>query len=248
MTHPTRGRARIGALVPFTNSNLEPDLMMMCPAGVSVHLTRIGGYDEDEIPDETQMAGLGAANMDEPLALLQGVRPDVIMYGCTSATLAHGPSFDRALTQQIKARSGAQTVTAAGALVHALKSLGISKFAFASPYVASLNDRAIAFLEDEGFEAISRADVTERLGNEGQGALQPDAVIELARRADHPKAEAIVLSCTDMRAAETIAQIEEALGKPVITSNQAMMFQTLELLGINDPPAGFGQIMERLRP
>ena len=102
----TRGRARIGALVPFTNTNLEPDLAMLRPEGVSLHFARLGGYDADEIPDDEQMAGLGAADMEEELRLIQGVRPDLIMYGCTSATLTHGPEFDRDLAAKIKAPVG----------------------------------------------------------------------------------------------------------------------------------------------
>jgi maleate isomerase/arylmalonate decarboxylase len=77
------------------------------------------------------MHGLGAADLDAPLRLLLGVHPDVILYGCTSATLTHGPTFDRELAARISAQSGAETVTAAGALVHALKALGISRIGFA---------------------------------------------------------------------------------------------------------------------
>jgi len=246
MTTATRGRARIGVLVPFTNTNLEPDMAMMCPGGVSVHFTRLGGYDEDEVPDEDQMAELGAADLDGPLHLLQGVKPDVILYGCTSATLAHGPAFDRGLSARIKDQSGAETVTAAGALVHALRSLEATQIAFASPYVASLNDRAIAFLEDEGITTVSRAEVTERLGNAGQGAMQPDAVVKLALQADSPQAQVMVLSCTDMRSTEVIWEIEKKLGKPVVTSNQAMMFQTMQLLGMDVAPEGFGRLFESI--
>ena len=221
-------------------------MMTLAPPGLSVHFTRIGGYDADEIPDEDQMAGLGAANMDAPLHLLQGTHPDVILYGCTSATLSHGPAFDRDLAARIHAQSGAQTVTAAGALVVALTALGIQRIGFASPYVPSLNDRAIAFLADEGFETVSRADVGERLGNTGQGALLPDAVFELGLRADSAEAQAIVLSCTDMRSVEVIARLEKAVGKPVVTSNQAMMFQTLQALGMAEVQSGFGCLFERL--
>lgn len=241
-----RGKVRIGVLVPFTNTNLEPDMQMLAPEGMSVHVTRIGGYDEDEIPDEDQMAGLGAANLNDPLHLLQGARPDVILYGCTSATLAHGPSFDRDLAAQIKSQSGAKTVTAAGALVAALKALQVSRIGFASPYVPSLNDRAIGFLTDEGFATVSRAEVDTALGNDGQGALMPEEVFDLGMRADSPEAQAIVMSCTDMRAAEVIDRLERVLGKPVVTSNQAMMFQTLRMLGVADARAGYGQLFERL--
>ena len=59
MKTPSRGRARIGVLVPFTNTNLEPDLTMLRPAGVSFHFARMGGYDIDAVPDAKQMAGLG---------------------------------------------------------------------------------------------------------------------------------------------------------------------------------------------
>ena len=109
----SRGRARFGVLVPFTNTNLEPDMALMRPGGVSLHFARMGGYDEDEIPMNPD-ARIGAADLDEPLHLLMGAKPDVVFYGCTSATLTHGPEFDRQLAARISADSGAKTVTAAG--------------------------------------------------------------------------------------------------------------------------------------
>ena len=242
-----RGRARLGVLVPFTNSNLEPDLALMAPNGISLHVTRMGGYDEDEIPDDAQMAGLGASDLSEPLHLLQGVKPDVVLYGCTSATLTHGVSFDQTLAQNIKAKSGAKTVTAAGALVAALEELGAKRIGFASPYVPAINDLAIGFLSDSGFETIKRSEVTETLDNTGQGALTPTDVFALGAKADHTEADAIVLSCTDMRSVETVDELEAKLGKPVICSNQAMMFQALRMLEIPDSLSGYGSLLERSR-
>ena len=124
---PSRGRARLGLLVPFTNTNLEPDMTLMSPPGISIHAARLGGYDAELIPDESQMHGLGASDIDEPLRLLMGVKPDIILYGCTSATLAHGPDFDRKLAARARSASGAETVTAAGALVSALQGAGCKK-------------------------------------------------------------------------------------------------------------------------
>lgn len=244
---PSRGRARLGLLVPFTNTNLEPDMTLMSPPGVSVHAARLGGYDAERIPDETQMQGLGASDIDKPLRLLMGVRPDIILYGCTSATLAHGPDFDRALAARAKAVSGAETVTAAGALVSALEVVGAQRVGLASPYVPAVNDMAIAFLAEAGIETVRRSEVTEPLGNEEQGAMTPDEVLASGIRADHDDADAIVLSCTDMRSVETVARLEQALGKPAICSNQAMMFEALRRLGIVDPVAGFGKLLERPR-
>lgn len=247
MSHPSRGRARIGVLVPFTNTNLEPDMALLRPPGVSLHFARLGGYDEDEIPDADQMHDLGAADLDEPLRLLSGVKPDVMLYGCTSATLTHGPKFDRDLAANIAGRSGAQSVTAAGALSAALAALNVDHIGFASPYVPAINDMAIAFLAQVGVQTVSRVDIEATLDNEGQGALSPEAVYDLGRRADHSAAQAIVLSCTDMRSVEVIGTLERDLGKPVISSNQAMMFQALVLLGMCGPMPGFGRLLEMER-
>ena len=241
----SRGRARLGLLVPFTNSNLEPDFTMMQPSGVSCHTARLGGYDEEEVPDESQMQGLGAADLEEPLKLLLGIKPDVVIYGCTSATLTHGPEFDRALAARIATTSGARTVTAAGALVFALTALGARNIGFASPYVPAINAMAIGFLADMGFKTVASAEVDAALGNHEQGALNPDAVCALGLRADSPDADAIVLSCTEMRSVETLDRLEQKLGKPVVTSNQAMMFEALAALGIDDPVTGFGSLLER---
>ncbi|MEM8836973.1 MAG: Asp/Glu racemase [Pseudomonadota bacterium] len=243
----SRGRARFGILVPFTNSNLEPDMALMAPAGISMHFARMGGYDEDEIPDENQMKGLGSSDIDEPIRLLMGVKPDVVLYGCTSATLTHGPGFDRDLAAMINTASGAKTVTAAGALVNALTLLGLSRIGFASPYVPAINDLAISFLDTMGIETLGRSDVTQRLGNEEQGALTPSSILELARKANHEEADAIVLSCTDMRSVEIISELEKEIGKPVVTSNQAMMVQALQMIGFDKPVPGFGKLLEMER-
>ena len=83
----SRGRARIGVVVPFSNTNLEPDMQMLRPEGVSLHFARAGGYDLDEVPDSNQMRQFALASLDEAIGSLSAARPDVILYGCTSATL-----------------------------------------------------------------------------------------------------------------------------------------------------------------
>jgi len=242
MTTASRGRARLGVLVPYTNCNLEPDMITMAPPGVTCHFARLGGYDIDAIPDHEQMAGLGAADLDDPLRLIGGMRPDVVLYGCTSATLTHGRAFDAELSVTIRERIGVPSITAAGALVAAMQALGVTRVGFSSPYVGAINDQAVAFFADAGIETVSRADIGRDLGNYGQGELTPDEVFELACRADCTDAQAIVLSCTDMRAVETVERIEAQLGKPVITSNQAMMHQALLALGIDTGEVACGRL------
>ncbi|MEQ8652959.1 MAG: hypothetical protein RIC87_10890 [Kiloniellales bacterium] len=246
MAYDDRSGAKIGVLVPYTNTNLEPDLRLLCPPGATVHAARLGGYDVEEIPGAEQMAGLGAASLDEPLRLIAGVRPDVVLYGCTSATLTHGPDFDRDLAAKIKAVADAVSITAAGALIAGIKALGLRRVGFASPYLGEINDQAVAFLEAEGIRTVLCADIGRPLGNYGQGELTPEEVYQLALRADHQDAEAIVLSCTDMRALEVQDQLESRLDKPVITSNQAMVFCLMRALGLSRHEAAVGRLFAHL--
>ncbi|WP_298976548.1 Asp/Glu racemase [uncultured Roseobacter sp.] len=237
---------KIGVLVPFTNCNLEPDMMALCPPGCTVHFERMGGYDINEIPGSDQMAGLGASDISENLRLISGVRPAAVLYGCTSATLTHGRTFDRELATRIAELSGALSFTAAGSLIIALNALAITRVGFASPYVGDINDQAIAFLAQEGVDVVQRVDIGRDLGNYGQGALTPSEVYDLALQADHPQAQAIVLSCTDMRSVEAIARIEARLAKPVVTSNQAMIFAITQALDLPCHSNAPGRLFDRL--
>ena len=241
MEHRTRGRARIAVVVPFSNTNLEPDMTMLCPPGVSVHFARAGGYDLDATPDEHQMRHYSDAPFEEVVDSLLGCRPDVLLYGCTSATLAQGPEFDAEFRRRIEAHGAVPVVTAASAVVEALEDIGVERFAFSSPYVSSLNDLAVAFIEACGFRCVGRADTSAPLGNEEVAALTPDDVTALAAQADCAQAEAIVLSCTDMRAAEAVPAIVAAHGKPVVTSNRAMMHAALKRIGISLRPCRPGR-------
>lgn len=243
----TNRTLKIGVLVPFTNTNLEPDLTSLCPDGATLHFQRLGGYDVDEIPGSAQMARLGASDISNDLRMISGVRPAAILYGCTSATLTHGCAFDRDLAAEIEASSGAVSITAAGALEHAIRTIGATKIGFASPYLGEVNDQAVAFLQSGGISTVNVADIGRALGNYGQGELTPDEVFALARRADHPEAQAIVLSCTDMRSVEVISRLETALGKPVITSNQAMVFQLVQALKLPVGPQMPGALFDGLR-
>ncbi len=237
---------RIGVLIPFTNTNLEADFAYLAPQDISFHYTRIGGYELDKVPDADQMSAMGETTLDIPLKLLAGARPEIVLYGCTSATLTHGLDFDRNLAGNIETLAGVPTITAAGALVYVLDFLNVEKIGFASPYVSKINHRAISLLQQAGFESVSTAQVNEELDNYGQGGLKPDDIFELAMKADSEDAQAIVLSCTDMRSIEIVNKLEDALGKPVVTSNQAMLFNALKVLGYQHGPLNCGKLLKSL--
>ena len=79
----------------------------------------------------------------------------------------------------------------------------------------------------------------------GQGALTPDDILALAQRADCAHAEALVLSCTDMRSIEALSRIEQAVHKPVIVSNQAMRFAAMKALALPFGEVDCGQLFRQ---
>jgi len=166
------------------------------------------------------------------------VRPDLVAYGCTSATLSMGPEYDRAFSERITAYTGVPGITAAGALAESLSDLKISRAGFASPYTEQLNQEGAEFLAQSGLDIVEIAYVGKDLGNYGQGDLLPQEVYDLGLRADHSDAEAIVLSCTDMRALEVVDRLEVELDKPVVTSNQALMYIAAKRLGLESRVPG----------
>tara|TARA_B100000686_G_scaffold320825_1_gene372877 strand:+ start:71 stop:856 length:786 start_codon:yes stop_codon:yes gene_type:complete len=229
---PSRGRARIGVITPFTNTNLEADLAILRSDGASYHVTRAGGYDIDEVPDSDQMRQFALSGLDDVLAMLVPARTDIILYGCTSATLSMGPEYDREFCTMIEEKIGVPAVTAAGAIVEALDDLGAGTIGFCSPYTEEINREAAAFLGAGGHQVIQSAYVGEDLGNDGQNALTPDRVLQLGLEANHNQADAVVMSCTDMRAVEVIEDLEARISKPVVTSNQAMIYIAIKRLGL----------------
>ncbi len=230
--YPTRGVARLGIVVPTGNTNLEPDMMMLAPSGVSLHFARAGGYDIDQIPDEKQMQQYSDTPAGDVIDSLRNCRSDIILYGCTSATLAQGPEFDHKFRKEIEQIAGVPAVTAASALVEVLGALKVNRFAFSSPYVETLNNLAIDFIESFGMNCVKRIDAPVPMSNEAVGNATPEEITALAEQLDCDNAEAIVISCTDYRATEAIPAIEAQLGKPVVTSNQATLLVALKRLGI----------------
>jgi len=231
---------RIGLIVPSSNTNVEPDFVLLAPKGVTIHSVRSGGYDVNTVPDSDEMRQYVRQSIDQHLLDLMDGRMDIIAYGCTSATLSDGPEFDAEFCQQLHEKTGKPAVTTAGALVEAIQATGAEKVAFTSPYVKLLSQEAVSYLEQSGINVVNEVTFEQELSSVQQNALTPQDAYDMALKADHPKAEAIVISCTDYRAVEAIPFIEEVLEKPVITSNQALMYACLERLNLSGNGVSLG--------
>jgi maleate isomerase len=229
---------RIGVLLPSPNVVAEGEINAMLPAGVSLHTTRLrltGGSPEHL----TRMAD----HVEAGAELLADANVDLIVFHCTAVS-----TYDVELEQRIKARieaaSGRPATTTAEALVAAFQALDARRTVLVSPYPQVLNQQETVFLARSQVTVISETGLN-LPDAEAFAAVEPGQWYRHVKAARDDAADSYFLSCTAVRSALAIAPLERDLGKPVITSNQAMVWHALRRGGVQGSPRGFGQLFDR---
>jgi arylmalonate decarboxylase len=130
------------------------------------------------------------------------------------------------------------------AMTEALRHLGISRLGLATPYPEDVTEAERRFLNQSGFEVVSCA----CLGRSGAGIRPTTAeeIMTLVHSVDRKEAQAIFVSCTDLRALEIVDRLERELGKPMLTSNQVTFWGILRALKISAPLRGFGRLLDEI--
>jgi maleate isomerase len=236
---PVGPAGRIGLITLATDFNSEDDLRAILPADVRLFTTRIENANPVTVENLKSMAA------DLPRAaktLLPGYGVDVAIFGCTSGTAVTGSDKIAALINQ--GIPGTQVTNPLLASELALRAVGAQKIAILTPYLPAVTKSVADSFAAKGFEIIrvmgfgldTDSDMT---------ALPPSAILEAALKVDTPDADAVFISCTAIRSAEIVAEAESRLGKPVITSNQALIWHALNLIEYPTPITGFGTLFDK---
>jgi maleate isomerase len=222
-------------------------MIMLAPRGVSVHFTRMvaggvtGSLDGQEERNRSQIA-----HLDENVALLALVKPDVIVMAHTATSYTLGREGERLLMERLTKQYGIPCITAFGSVIRACEHLGVRRIALGTPYSEEMTVRGKAHLEAHGLEVVSHG----RL----QGVTNiydetPERAYRLGRAVDHPDAQGVFLSGVGMPTVETLAALERDLGKPAFSSAAAMMWNALRIAGVREPISGFGCLLgQEARP
>lgn len=216
---------RLGIMVPSVNVVLEEDMPKHLSASVMPHYTRVklSSNTPAEIAGMIDYVPRAAADLADA-----GV--DVIGFACTGGSVIGGPGYDDKITAAIEQETRVPATTTASAIVKALRSLGVTRMALGTPYEAWLNACEVKFFEGNGLTVTQEKGLSVPNPSDCQ-AVTVTEIVELARAIDSRDAQAIVLSCANFRAWEVVDAIENELGKPVITSNQAILWHMLSRLG-----------------
>ena len=236
-----RGPAATAAIGLITLSNdvvIERELRSFVAGveGASVFASRI--------PLALALTPQGLREMEAHIPEATGLivpddRLDVMAFGCTSGAMAIGP--ERVAAAVRRSRPGIAVTDPVSAALKGLKALGARRLALLTPYPDAVNRVVADYVERHGFEIAERASFKQP-NDPAIARVPPEAIrhagVELGLRS----VDALFISCTALRCSSVIADIETSIGKPVVTSNQALAWDCLRLAGCNTAIEGYGRL------
>jgi maleate isomerase len=227
-------------MIPSSDFVLELDAFNMVPKGVSVHFTRIPLPQ----PDTPEIIMELAKDVEKYAKLFSPLGVDVIAFGCTAGSFIGGPGYDQQIIDRISKVSGTKATTTSTSVVAALKTLKIKSISVLAPYVDEVVQKLGEFLKENGFDVPK----IKGLGLDADlkiALVSPEDIYRHAKSVFVPEAEGLFISCTTFRASDVIEVLERDLGVPVVTANQATLWNMLRMAGIKEKIDGYGQLFSR---
>ena len=215
----------VTCVIPFPGGYepvIEPEFARTLPHGVSAHVVRTTKTDRLELAEES----LALAP-----TMLQ-LRANVALYACNASSFIQGLTWHDAFLARFRAAAGVPAESANSALMKLAAHRKVRRLAVVTPYPQWLLAPLGKFVADSGFDVVNIVG----LGLEPLeiNALGPEHSYRFAKQADVADADGIIIVATNFRTLEVLNQLEQELGKPVMSSNQALMWIACRMLGV--PP------------
>ncbi len=171
--------------------------------------------------------------------ILPDEKLDCVVYGCTSGTIASG--YDSIKNKINLAKPEARVVTPSSAAVNALRKMNVKKVSIFTPYSEKLNNDVVDYFKKENFIVTSNS-YFDILYDNDIAKVDPDYLFEVITKMDLGEAEAVFLSCTNLPALNIVDKLEKKLNKIVLSSNQVLIWDTLQNIKKTEPVNGFGKL------
>lgn len=232
---------RFGVLVPATNTTVETEYGRLLPATLQVHVARIPLLSSGA---ETTSRG-GDADVDYQARLLGSAKVEVVALAQTAASLS-ADDYDERITKRMSEAAGVPAITSARAIGLAVRALGARRIALVAPFpIAVLELLSRHYKGKYGLEVVASESFS---GTDsvvyptlGQGMAR-DAIA----RTDRPEIEVFIVPGGNFPTMSFVSEWERAIGKPVITSNQAALWAMLQIMRVDDNLPGLGKLLDEM--
>jgi maleate isomerase len=229
--------ARIGLIIPSANSLTEPQFHRYLPSGVSAHVARLRMAGKFRKPLEDLKPALV-----EAAEALSDVRPALVVFHCTANSMEKGLAHEATIVDIVEQASGCPTISTAQALTQAFDRVGIKKLVLISPYVKATNEHEVKYLAEAGYTVVHELGLG--LESQAYAKVTPEEWKKVVKENARDDADGYFLSCTNTRMIEAVDDLERDLGKPVVNSNQAVLWTCLNKLGIRHSGVRLGRLFQ----
>ena len=166
---------------------------------------------------------------------------DVVAYGCTSGTISAG--IDQIINKIQSAKPNCKVITPITSAVKALKHLNLKKISVFTPYPQAINEKVISYFKNEKFDIKSFASFNLE-SDLDIGKVDQNHLFEVLSNMDLKDSDALFVSCTALPALSIIDKLEKKINKIVLSSNQVLIWDTLEVIGKNNSIKGYGKLFK----
>jgi maleate isomerase len=248
-----RAALRIGVLTPHAASGPEAELPAILPGRLVTCVARVstdvvsGGAGTELTTLGGARAGTAPHLLDEAADLFARGEVDAIGFASTSSAYAMGFEGESGLVSRLSRRLGVPVAGTCASAVLALRMLDVGRIALVEPpwFDEGLNKSGAAYFRSQGFDVVSSASAGL---SRDPGRIEPAAVVEWTSRHVGEEAEAVFIGGNGFRAAGAIAALEAALERPVLSSNQVLLWRLLGHVGSTFVISGFGRLFSHTPP
>lgn len=231
-------RARVGLVLPMDNAVMEPELYALNLEGVSFYTARLTTCKREEMPEQ----GIRISEVFNELGV------DMIVYACAETSFLKGVDGNAYISEQITKQTGVPAITATTAMVEAAGQLGVSSVSLVTPYTQERTNIMKDFLQRNGIRVDGVESRDFSVGSDKPewyecNVQPPSAAYRMARQANRPNTQALMISATNFRTFEVINRLESDLQKPVITTNQAILWSVFRTLDLHIRSESIGKLL-----
>ena len=231
---------RIGLVALSTDFSIEKDFN-------SIFLNLPIDLFVNRLPFYNPLTNENLVKMTEKLTeVTENILPnqtlDAVAYGCTSGTIVAG--VDQIINKIQSAKPNCKVITPITSAVNALKHLNLKKISVFTPYPQAINEKVINYFKNEGFVIQSFASFNLE-SDLDIGKIDPQYLLEVLTKIDTSDAEALFISCTALPVFEIIQELENKIKKIVLSSNQALIWDSIRSVGYNSSIEGYGKLLRK---